>query len=151
MSTLSEKSKRKIMVYIKGWFITFLFTMMFATLEWINIVIDFPLSHIIIPLLIGLIIWTMIYFGYLIIWGFVLFLGSIMLILAGVFLALVGRGCLLLAQYVLSDQWLTFTEDGLILFVMGIMYSLTIFVDIKIRKFVAKVALNSLETNDKEK
>mgnify|MGYP003968915821 FL=1 len=129
---------QKVVGFLKGWLVTAIFSMAFAAMGWIEIGADFAFAHILVPIIMGFLIWLMIYISCLVVWVVVLLATGLLFFFGGgLVLAGVGYLCLKFAQFI-SDGMFTFAEDnGWSLFVMGLIYALIIFVDPTRRKMMS--------------
>ena len=63
---------QKVVGFLKGWLVTAIFSMAFAAMGWIEIGADFAFAHILVPIIMGFLIWLMIYISCLVVWVVVL-------------------------------------------------------------------------------
>jgi len=114
---------KNVISYLKGLVYSYIATLIFFATGWINSSLGLPLERITEPLVVALIIWTIIFPLSQIIWTLLLLMTAFvswMGFLIG--LGVLGYGVLKLAQYLLSETVLTFTEDEFILVIMGGVY-----------------------------
>ena len=132
MPLFSKKTDQKIWGYLKGWFVTSLFTLAFAAVGWIEITSDMPFARLFVPFVTGLVVWTMIYISCVVIWVAVAFAAAISSMIFGVagffVLVFVGWLCLKFAQYTSGDM-IAFSNNNWLFLFMGAIYSLIIFID----------------------
>jgi len=117
--------KQKAIVYLKGLGFAYLATLVFAAFGWIHVGAEFEFSHLAVPLLTAIVVWTVLYLG-----GY--FIGSILLLSAScifsigflIGLVVIGYAGLKVAAFVTPVGWVSFTNDDLILFVICGAYAL---------------------------
>ncbi|MGB0757293.1 MAG: hypothetical protein ACPGO5_02435 [Patescibacteria group bacterium] len=134
----AEKSftaKDGIIFFIKGWFITIVFTIIFASFEWITVQeTSLPLAHITVPIFVATIIWVIIRVTYVLIFTFVVIMTSFLWLFGtGMVFAFVGWAVFKVVGYVFTGVILP-TEDQMLLAFMGFFYSCTILIDEEVRQ-----------------
>lgn len=140
---------KKVVAYLKGLALTFLATVLFAAIGWIQIGASFPGSNIVVPLAIAAAIWTVIFIAFDIVWGFIFMVTGCTLGL-GIFLALpaVGYCALKLAQFLLPGGWFGFVDDPLLYFAVGSVYAL---ISLVVQPGGVKVSVSTTKKGDREK
>ena len=121
--------KENFLTYLKGLVLCYFATLAFASVEWISVNQNLAYNRLVVPLIIGSVIWTILFFSYKAIWSLIFILAAFMDIV-GVIIGLgcLGYGSLRLGQYVMGPDVVKITNDDFWLVVMGLVYAIITFI-----------------------
>lgn len=120
-----ENIGKKVEAYFKGLIYTYLATLIFLALGWVKTGGSLELNKLVVSALVALIIWTFIFVLHEIIWILVLAFTACTFGF-GIFIAVwwIGYLSLKIAAFLLPPGWISFSNDDIILLVIGGVYGL---------------------------
>jgi len=111
--------------YFKGLSVTYFVTLIFTALGWISVDVGFEFSKLVVPFLLATIIWSSLFIASMVVWMLIIVLMAI-IDFVGIIIGfgVLGYMALMFAQYLMPTDWITFTNDNLILVVIGAIYAI---------------------------